>query len=124
MRLTSKDLLELKIIDEIILEPNGGAHRDREQILIKLKTSIAKSLAELTTMSRQDIIEHRKNKFLNIGRDKAVSNNVLSSDDLFSDTVSKIFNVRKKIRNKKTYTFLGIFFVGILLLFIFQLFLR
>ena len=31
MKLTSKDLLELKIIDEIILEPNGGAHRDREQ---------------------------------------------------------------------------------------------
>ena len=48
-------------------------------------------------MSRQDIIEHRKNKFLNIGRDK-VSNNVLSSDNLFSDRVSKMFNVRKKLK--------------------------
>ena len=56
-------------------------------------------------MSRQDIIEHRKNKFLNIGRDKAISNNVLSSDNLFSDRVSKIFNVRKKIWKKKTYYF-------------------
>ncbi|MDC3100149.1 acetyl-CoA carboxylase carboxyltransferase subunit alpha [Candidatus Pelagibacter sp.] len=124
MKLTSKDLLELKIIDEIILEPNGGAHRDREQTLIKLKTSIARSLAELTTMSRQDIIEHRKNKFLNIGRDKAISNNVLSSDNLFSDRVSKMFNVRKKIGNKKTYSFIVIFVLGILSLLIFQLFFR
>ena len=54
-------------------------------------------------MSRQDIIEHRKNKFLNIGRDKAISNNVLSSDNLFSDRVSKMFNVRKKIGNKKQW---------------------
>jgi len=124
MKLTSKDLLELKIIDEIILEPNGGAHRDREQTLINLKKSIARSLGELTTMSRQDIIEHRKNKFLNIGRDKAISNNVLSSDNLFSDRVSKMFNVRKKIGNKKTYSFVAIFVVGILSLLIFQLFFR
>ena len=33
MKLTSKDLLELKIIDEIIPEPNGGAHRDKNLIL-------------------------------------------------------------------------------------------
>ena len=123
MKLTSKDLLELKIIDEIILEPNGGAHRDRDQTLIRLKKSIARNLGELTTMSRQDIIEHRKNKFLNIGRDKAISNDVLSSDNLFSDRVSKIFNVSKKIGNKKTYTF-TLIFVGILSLLIFQLLLK
>ena len=34
-------------------------------------------------MSRQDIVEHRKNKFLNIGREKSLSNDLLSSDKLF-----------------------------------------
>ena len=88
MKLTSKDLLELKVIDEIISEPRGGAHRDRDQILITLKKTIARSLGELTTMSRKDIIEHRKNKFLNIGRDKVLPNYILSSNVLFSDSVS------------------------------------
>ena len=124
MKLTSKDLLELKIIDEIISEPKGGAHRDRDQVLIKLKKSIARNLGELTTMSRQDIIEHRKNKFLSIGRDKALSNNVLSSNSLFSGSVGKLFDVRKKIGGKKTYTFLVIFLIGIFSLFMYQLLLK
>ena len=124
MKLTSKDLLELKIIDEIILEPVGGAHRDREQILLQVKKSLSRSLGELTTMSRQDIIEHRKNKFLNIGRDKSLSNNILSSDELFSDRVSKIFDVKTKIASKKIYIILLIFSLGISSLFIFELFFR
>ena len=124
MKLTSKDLLGLKIIDEIIPEPSGGAHRDRDQILRELKKSIARNLGELTTMSRQDIIDHRKNKFLNIGRNKNLSNNLLSSENLFSDRVSKIFNVRNKIGKKKTYTFLFISIFSILILFVLQLFFR
>jgi len=124
MKLTSRDLLKLKIIDEIIPEPSGGAHRDRDQILFELKKSIRINLAELKTMSRQDIIEHRKNKFLNIGREKSLSDNVLSSNDLFSNNVSKIFDVKNKIRSKKFYGFLLIFSIGVLSLIIFQLFFR
>ena len=116
MKLTSKNLLELKIIDEIINEPNGGAHRDREQILLNVKKSISRHLGELIAMSRKDIIEHRKKKFLNIGRDKGLSNDLLSSDDLFSDRVSKIFDVRKKIKNKKIYIFFTIFAIGAVVL--------
>ena len=52
MKLTSKDLLELKIIDEIIPEPNGGAHRDKNLILFNIKDSIQKNLDYLTTNSR------------------------------------------------------------------------
>ena len=63
MKLTSKDLLELKIIDEIVPEPSGGAHRDRETILLNVKKSLRKNLGELTSMSRQDIVEHRKTNF-------------------------------------------------------------
>ena len=68
------------------------------------------------TMSRKDIIEHRKKKFLNIGRDKCLSKDFLSSDDLFSDGVSKIFDVRKKIKNKKIYFFLTILAIGAVML--------
>ena len=68
-----------------------------------LKKSLSRNLDELTTMSRQDIIEHRKNKFLNIGRDKSLSNNILSSDELFSDSVNKIFDVKNQVLEKKKF---------------------
>ena len=42
MRLTSKELFKLKIIDEIIDEPLGGAHRDREKTLENVRDSIKK----------------------------------------------------------------------------------
>ena len=120
MKLTSKDLLELKIIDEIIQEPNGGAHRDRDQILLKLRESLIRNLNELTEMPRQEIINHRKNKFLNIGRNQTISNQNLSSDDLFSGSVSKIFDVKNKIKSKKSYVFVLIFVTLILFLFFMQ----
>ncbi len=116
MKLTSKDLFELKIIDEIIYEPSGGAHRDRDLILSNVKKSISKNLNELITLSRQDIINHRKNKFLNIGRDKGISNYNLSSNDLFSNSVNKIFDVRKNFGGKKMYIFLSIVLIIIIIL--------
>ena len=105
MKLTSKNLLELKIIDEIVLEPIGGAHRNRDEILSKLRESLVRNLNELTIMSRQEIITHRKNKFLNIGRNQNISNGDLSSEELFSGKINKIFNVQNKIKSKKNYIF-------------------
>jgi len=70
MKLSSKDLLDLSIIDEIIEEPTGGAHRDRDLILNSVKLSIQKNLNEFDFMSRDEILLHRKNKFLSIGRNK------------------------------------------------------
>ena len=106
MKLTSKDLFELKIIDEIILEPSGGAHRDKETILLSIKKSLRRNLGELTNMSRQDIVEHRKNKFLNIGREKDLSNDLLSSDKLFSSGANNFFSVKNKIKKKKFYIYI------------------
>ena len=121
MKLTSKDLLELKIIDEIISEPIGGAHRDRDKILLQVKKSISRSLGELTTMSRQDIIEQRKKKFLNIGREKGLSTSTLSSDKLFSNGANKIFYVKNKIWTNYRFIISVIFFIGILFLSLFYL---
>ena len=114
-------MLELKIIDEIIPEPIGGAHRDRDKILSQVKKSISRSLGEFTTMSRQDIIEHRKNKFLNIGRGKGLSTGTLSSDKLFSNGVNKIFYVKNKIWTKNRFIISVIFIIGVMFLSLFYL---
>ncbi len=111
MKLTSNDLLELKIIDEIILEPSGGAHRDRDKMLKDLRKSISRNLGELTVMSRQDVMEQRKKKYLNIGRDKGLSNPTLSSNELFNDSVSKFFDFRNQLNKKKYYIIILIFVI-------------
>ena len=82
MKLSSKDLFELSIIDEIINEPVGGAHRDRELILNNIKSAIKKNLKEFDNMSREDIFLHRKNKFLSIGRNKGFGTNADPNENL------------------------------------------
>ena len=73
MKLSSKDLLNLNIIDEIIPEPIGGAHRDKDLILDNVRISIEKNLDFFTIMDKNEILNHRKNKFLSIGRNKGFS---------------------------------------------------
>ena len=68
MKLTAKDLLELGIIDEVIKEPLGGAHRDRETMAQDMKYSIIKNLRDFENLSRDEVYDHRKDKFLKIGR--------------------------------------------------------
>jgi len=86
MKLSSKDLLELKVIDEIIPEPVGGAHRDRDLILKNVKKSIESNLNEFFNMSGDEVLSHRKNKFLAIGRTKGF---VSQLDDLSELSVKK-----------------------------------
>ena len=68
MKLTSSELLDLNIVDEVIMEPIGGAHRDRETILENIKISIQKNLDDFEKLSEDQIIFQRNNKFLKIGR--------------------------------------------------------
>ena len=68
MKLSAKDLLNLEIIDEIIPEPIGGAHRDKDLILENVKNSLIKNLEYFKTLSKSEIFNERKNKFLKIGR--------------------------------------------------------
>ena len=79
MKLSSKDLLELNVIDEIIHEPLGGAHRDRDQMLERLRQSITKNLNYFKDLSSEEIMNERKHKFLKIGRNKGFISN---SEDL------------------------------------------
>ena len=112
MKLSSKDLLDLSIIDEIIEEPTGGAHRDRDLILNSVKLSIQKNLNEFNFMSRDEILLHRKNKFLSIGRNKGFRGNIDITDNLSmkEDFLQKaIFNT-KKFKYQAAFVFFLIIF--------------
>ncbi len=63
LRLTSRDLLDLQLIDAIIPEPPGGAHEDWDASAQFLATTLRSSLAELKTMSPAELIDHRYDKF-------------------------------------------------------------
>jgi len=67
MRITARDLLDLKIIDGIIPEPLGGAHRGREKIIRDTGDQIEKAFKELAASNR-DFREQRREKFLAMGR--------------------------------------------------------
>ena len=99
MKLSAKDLLELKVIDEIIPEPLGGAHRDRNLILNNVKDSILKNLSTFQEMSSNEILDQRKNKFLKIGRSKGFINNPenLSSLDNNKNSFDQFFKNKKNI---------------------------
>ena len=110
MKLSAKDLLELKVIDEIIPEPLGGAHRDKDQMLDNLRDSISKNLNYFKELSSDEIINERKNKFLKIGRNKGFISN---SEDLSTLTV-KQNNLDKIIKSKRIL--IGSTIVGLVLL--------
>jgi len=68
LKLTAQDLKELKIIDDIIPEPLGGAHRDPEDVARRLKEYILKSVEALQTKSPSKLIDERYKKIRRIGR--------------------------------------------------------
>ena len=67
LKLTATDLQELKIIDDVITEPLGGAHKDYDAAAQLLKENITKHLTELGKLSEEELKEDRYNKFRTIG---------------------------------------------------------
>ena len=68
LKITSKDLLELGIIDEEIPEPLGGAHNDYNETANNMKNSIIKAISQLVEKSPQELKNDRYNKFRAMGR--------------------------------------------------------
>ena len=97
MKLSAKDLFDLKVIDEIIPEPAGGAHRDRNLVLSSIRESISKNLEFFKEMSSDSILNQRKNKFLKIGRSKGFINNL----ENLSVLENKNNNFEQFFKNKK-----------------------
>lgn len=68
MKVTAKSLLELGVIDEIIPEPDGGAHRDPAQTAAALKTALLKHLKVLSTYPVPKLLAKRFEKFSGMGK--------------------------------------------------------
>ena len=68
MKITAADLKEMEIIDDIISEVTGGAHRDIKAQSQSLKLVISKALAELKQLTEKELIEDRYDKFRKIGQ--------------------------------------------------------
>ena len=67
MGVTSLGLERLKIVDETIKEPLGGAHRDMEKMCVNLKIRLAEQLIELKKISTDDLIARRYDRLMNYG---------------------------------------------------------
>ena len=114
MKLSSNDLLELSIIDEVIPEPIGGAHRDKDLILDNVRSAIEKNLVLFLEMDKDEILNQRKNKFLSIGRNKGftsksnLSENLIMKENYFD-------NYLLKFKKNKNLIFISLFLFLIIL---------
>lgn len=68
LKFTSKDLLRMGVIDEIISEPLGGAHRDHRQMAMHLKAYLNRSIKDLVGLSAEQLLEQRYQKFRRMGQ--------------------------------------------------------
>lgn len=68
MKITAQDLLQLKVIDGIIKEPVGGAHRETAQTIYQVGQAIETHLEELAGLGPDEIREDRRRRFMEIGR--------------------------------------------------------
>ena len=67
LRLSASDLIEHGIIDRVVPEPFGGAHRDYDQVASTLKRHIGEALAELRSLGPQELVDQRVEKFSAMG---------------------------------------------------------
>lgn len=68
LHLTAQDLLKLGVIDEIIEEPLGGAHRYPTETMLHVQDALEKYLAQFKGMTPSDLLHHRTEKFMNMTR--------------------------------------------------------
>ena len=68
LKVTAQDLSKLGVIDRILREPLGGAHRDRERMMADVGMAVSEELAQMASLSARDLIDQRRQKFLDMGR--------------------------------------------------------
>ena len=72
MKLTAKDLYDLKVIDKIIKEPNGDEEESFRKIANNLKKEITITITEMNKLNEGEIVQNRYEKFRNMGEYKEV----------------------------------------------------
>jgi acetyl-CoA carboxylase carboxyl transferase subunit alpha len=66
--LTSSRLLELRLVDQVIPEPLGGAHRDVDATAARLKAALIEGIAELKRIPAQQFVEQRYDRLMRYGQ--------------------------------------------------------
>ena len=66
-RMISDQLKKIGIVDEIIIEPIGGAHQDYDTISASFKLSLLTNIAELSKFSQEELLQRRYQRLLKIG---------------------------------------------------------
>ncbi len=105
MKLTAKELLNFKIIDEIIQEPIGGAHRNKKQALNSVSEMLSKYLKEFDNYSREEVFEQRKKKFLEIGKLKSFT--IFSKNTEWVDTSNLLYTIKNGLFKYKKQIGIG-----------------
>lgn len=67
LKLTAKDMKRMKLVDQIIKEPVGGAHRDRQKTFLAVKNAILKSYEDLKNLSPKELVKQRMEKYDEMG---------------------------------------------------------
>lgn len=67
LKLTAPDMKKMKLVDDIIKEPLGGAHTNREEAFLAVRKAIEKSYSELKNLSPKDLVSKRMDKYANMG---------------------------------------------------------
>lgn len=88
LQLTADRLLKLEIIDEVVKEPLGGAHRDPDSVIYKLRKVLIKSIKELKSNSTEEILDNRYKRLRKIG-------------EYNSETVGEIKKITMPKRNQE-----------------------
>ena len=67
LKLTAKDMKRMKLVDQIVKEPLGGAHTDKEKTFLAVKDAIVKSYEELKNLSPKELVKQRMDKYAAMG---------------------------------------------------------
>jgi len=67
LKLTAKDMKKMKLVDQVVKEPLGGAHADREKTFLNVRDAIVKSFIEFKDLSAKDLVSNRMDKYSAMG---------------------------------------------------------
>ena len=109
MKLTATELLKIGVIDEVIDEPLGGAHRNKLETVKFVELSIKKYLEEFSSYSREEILEQIYKKFLIIGKHKSF--NVFSKKSINLLKKDSLILMIKENFFRHKYKFLALLFL-------------
>src|SRR5205823_5545235 len=110
LKLTAQDLLKLEVVDQIISEPVGGAHRDYDSVAVNLGAALRRALEEISKIPADELLEKRYRKFRRLGifsESKTVTASPRLRHDPHGDAVPQIRpfqSTRRSIKRSGTRT--------------------